>query len=114
MPTVLLALPVPPKTTEEMLQKFAQEVHAKMGDFTKSRLECGASQEAWAVQDLPDGGKLFLICLAGDDPAEVNRHFAESNQAFDRWFKDTLGPQLNAEFDQPLPPITRTLMDWRA
>ena len=67
-----------------------------------------------ASSDLPDGGQLFILCLGGDDPVKANRLFAESQQAFDRWFKDKAGPLLKANFDQPLPPITRTLFDWHA
>jgi hypothetical protein len=114
MSTLLIALPIPPTTTEETVRGFAQEVKAKLGDFAKSRTTVGATQEAWAVQDLPDGGKLFIICIGGEDPVKANRLFAESQTAFDRWFKDKGGPLLNANFDQPLPPITRTLVDWHA
>ncbi|HET6594856.1 MAG TPA: hypothetical protein VFG81_04495 [Anaerolineales bacterium] len=114
MSTVLLALPLPAGSTEEMVREFAQEVNSKMDEFTKSRTDIGATQEAWAIQDTPDGGKLFILCLSGDDPVKSNRMFAESQEAFDRWFKDKAGSLLNANFDQPLPPITRTLFDWRA
>jgi hypothetical protein len=114
MSTVLIALPIPPGSTEEMARGFAQEINAKLDEFAKSRTALGVTQEAWAVQDLPDGGQLFILCLGGDDPVKANRLFAESQQAFDRWFKDKAGPLLKANFDQPLPPITRTLFDWHA
>jgi hypothetical protein len=114
MSTVLIALPVPPGTAEEKAVGFAKEINGKMDEFTKSRAGFGVTQEAWAIQDLPDGGKLFILCLGGEDPAKGNRLFAESQQAFDRWFKDTAGPILNADFNQPLPPISRTLFDWHA
>ena len=60
MSTVLLALPLPPGSTEEMAREFAQEINAKMDEFTKSRTDLGVTQEAWAIQDMPDGGKLFV------------------------------------------------------
>jgi hypothetical protein len=113
MPTILLALPVPPGSVERALA-FAKDVKAKMDDFTQSRTALGAAQEVWALQDLPDGGKLFILCLEGEDPVEANRLFAESQQTFDRWFKDTAGPILNANFDQPLPPISQTIFEWHA
>src|SRR5215210_3912640 len=112
MSTVLVALPVPPGITEEMAREFAQEVNAKLSEFVKSRTDLGVTQEAWAIQDLPDGSKLFILCLGGDDPLKGNRLFAESQQAFDRWFKDRAGALLNVSFDQPLPPISRTLFEW--
>ncbi len=59
MSTLLIALPVPAGITEDKVQGFAQEVKAKIGDFTRSRTDIGSTLEAWAVQDLPDGGKLF-------------------------------------------------------
>jgi hypothetical protein len=108
MATVLIALPIPPGSSEELARGFAQEVNAKLDEFAKSRTDLGVTQEAWAVQDLPDGGQLFILCLGGDDPVKANRLFAESQQAFDRWFKDTAGPILNADFNQPLWPESRT------
>ncbi len=114
MSTLLLALPVPSGTTEEMVKAFADEVKSKMTEFTKSRVDTGATQEVWAIEDTPDGGKMFILCLAGTDPVKANRLFAESQASFDRWFKDKAGKLLNANFDQALPPITRTIMDWHA
>jgi hypothetical protein len=114
MSTLLIALPIPPGTTEEMVRGFAQEVKAKMSDFSKSRLDTVATQEAWAVQDLPDGGKLFIVSIGADDPVKANRILAESQSAFDHWFKDKAGKLLNADFNQPLPPITRTVFEWHA
>ena len=114
MSTVLIALPIPSGSTEEMVREFAKEINAKLDGFAKSRTDLGVTLEAWAVQDLPTGGQLFILALGGDDPVKANRLFAESQTAFDRWFKDRAGPLLNASFDQPLPPITRTLFDWHA
>jgi hypothetical protein len=112
MPTLLIALPVPPGGAEKA-EAFAKEVSAKMADFAKARKAVGVAQEVWALQDLPDGSQLFILCLGGDDPVRANRLFAESQQAYDRWFKDKAGPILNANFDQPLPPISHTLIDWQ-
>jgi len=114
MSTTLIALPVPPTVTDKQAAAFAQAINGKMDEFVKSRTALGVTQEAWALQDLPDGSKLFILCLGGADPLKANRLFAESQQAFDRWFKDTAGPLLNADFNQPLPPITRTFFDWQA
>jgi hypothetical protein len=60
MATVLIALPIPPGSSEELARGFAQEINAKLDEFAKSRTALGVTQEAWAVQDLPDGGQLFL------------------------------------------------------
>jgi hypothetical protein len=97
-----------------MARGFAQEINVKLNEFTKSRTEFGVTQEAWAVQDMPGGGQLFILCIGGDDPEKGNRLFAESQQVFDQWFKDKAGSLLNANFNQPLPPISRTLFDWHA
>jgi hypothetical protein len=114
MSTLLVALPIPSGSTEEKARGFAQEIRGKLTEFAQSRTNLGVTHEAWAIEDLPDGGQLFILCLEGEDPVKANRLFAESQQAFDRWFKDRAGPLLNANFDQPLPPITRTLYDWHA
>jgi hypothetical protein len=114
MSTVLIAMPIPPGTKEDAARGFAAQINAKLDEFVQSRRALGVTLEAWAVQDLPDGSQLFILALGGDDPVKANRLFAESQQAFDRWFKDTAARLLKASFDQPLPPITRTLFEWHA
>jgi len=113
MSTLLIALPLPPGGAEKF-ESFAEQVKARLGDHAKSRARVGVNQEVCAIQDMPDGGKLFILCLGGDDPVEGNRLFAESQQAYDRWFKDNVGPIFNINFDQPIPPISRTVFDWHA
>jgi hypothetical protein len=113
MSTLLIALPLPPGGAEKF-EGFVKQVNAKLDEHTKSRASLGVTQEVCAIQDMPDGGKLFILCLGGADPVNANRLFAESQQAYDRWFKDNAGPILNASFDQALPPISRTVFDWHA
>ena len=83
MPTVLIALPVPPGTTEEKAVAFAKEINGRLAEFEKSRASLGVTQEAWAVQDLPDGSKLFILCLGGDvqhsfDPPGKNMDYGRT------------------------------------
>jgi hypothetical protein len=113
MSTLLLALPLPPGGAEKF-EGFIKQVNTKLDEHTKSRRSLGVTQEVCAIQDMPDGGKLFILCLGGEDPAKANQLFAESQQAYDRWFKDNAGPIMNANFDQPLPPISRTVFEWHA
>jgi len=113
MSTLLIALPLPAGGAEKF-EGFVKQVNAKLDEHAKSRAALGVTQEVCAFQDMPDGGKLFILCLGGDDPVKANRLFAESQQAYDRWFKDNAGPILSANFDQALPPISRTVFDWHA
>ncbi|MBI3959289.1 MAG: hypothetical protein HY328_10815 [Chloroflexi bacterium] len=113
MSTLLVALPLPPGGAEKF-EGFVAEVNARLEDHARSRTQLGVTQEVCAIQDMPDGGKLFILCLGGDDPVEGNRLFAASQQAYDRWFKDNVGPIFNINFDEPIPPISRTVFDWRA
>jgi hypothetical protein len=113
MSTLLIALPLPPGGAEKF-EGFVAQVNTKLNEHAKSRAGLGVTQEVCAIQDMPDGGKLFILCLGGDDPVKGNRLFAESQQAYDRWFKDSVGPIFDANFDQPLPSITRTVFDWHA
>ena len=113
MSTLLIALPLPPGGAEKF-EEFVKQVNAKLDEHTKSRAALGVTQEVCAIQDMPDGGKLFILCLGGDDPMKANQLFAESQQEYDRWFKDNAGSIMNASFYQPLPPITRTVFDWHA
>ena len=113
MSTVLVALPLPPGGAEKF-EEFVKQVNAKLDEHAKSRKALGVTQEVCAIQDMPDGGKLFILCLGGDDPVKGNRLFAESQQTYDRWFKDSVGPIFNVNFDEPFPPISRTVFDWHA
>ena len=45
---------------------------------------------------------------------EGNYRFAESQSEYDRWFKDNVGPIFNVNFDEPVPPISRTVFEWNA
>ncbi|MFZ2651998.1 MAG: hypothetical protein WA210_18020 [Burkholderiaceae bacterium] len=113
MSTLLIALPIPPGGAEK-IEAFFGEVKAKLHDHTKSRTAIGCTQEVCAIQAMPDGGKLFILCLGGEDPVKANQLFAESRSAYDRWFKNSAGTIMNASFDQPLPPISKTVFDWHA
>ena len=113
MSTALVALPLPPGAAEK-LEEFLNQVKAKIDEHAMSRKALGITQEVCVIQDMPDGGKLFILGLGGDDPIKGNRLFAESQQAYDRWFKDSVGPIFNVNFDEPLPPISRTVFDWHA
>ena len=113
MSTLLLALPLPPGGAEKF-EEFISQVNAKLDEHTKSRTDLGVTQEVCAIQDMPDGGKVLILCLRGDDPVKANKLFAESQDAYDRWFKDTAGPILGSSLDQPFPPISRTVFDWQA
>ena len=113
MSTVLVALPLPPGAAEK-LEEFLNQVKAKIDEHAMSRKALGLTQEVCAIQDMPDGGKLFILCLGGDDPIKGHQLFAESQQAYDRWFKDTVGPIFNVNFDEPFPPLSRTVFDWHA
>jgi len=113
MSTLLIALPLPPGGAEKF-ESFVEQVKARLAEHAQSRAQLGVTQEVCAIQDLPDGSKLFLLCLGGDNPVEGNRRFAESQHKYDRWFKDNVGPIFNVNFDQPIPPLSRTVFDWHA
>ena len=113
MTTLMLALPLPPGGAEKF-EEFVAQVNTKLDEHAKSRTDLGVTQEICAIQDMPDGGKLLILSLSGDDPAKANQVFAESQSAYDRWFKDNAGPILGASLDEPFPPISRTVFDWHA
>ena len=50
MSTILIALPLPPGSTEEMTREFANEVKARLDEFAKSRTDIGLPHTyAWAT-----------------------------------------------------------------
>jgi hypothetical protein len=87
---------------------FAEEAYEnRRSELTASRRGAGLTRELVMLNHTP-AGEFICVYIEGDDPVEGNRRFAESQSAYDIWFKDEckriFPPQV--DFNQPLPPIT--------
>jgi hypothetical protein len=92
---------------------FAREAFVtRSADYAASRRAKGVNVEAVTLNSTPQGD-LICVYVEASDPVEANVDFAQSQGAFDRWFKDqlrTLFPP-EVDFDQPVPPV-QVIWDW--
>lgn len=98
--------PLKPGATEAA-RAFANEAwKTRAADFAASREKLGNTRETVILNQTPQGD-MVVVYVEGDDPAESNRRFAASHEAFDVWFKDEcrkIFPEF-IDFNEPLPPI---------
>lgn len=99
------AAPLQPGKTDAA-RAFAHEAYVtRRAELNESRSATGLTREMVFLNQTP-AGDLVVVYLEGRDPVDANRQFAESNSAFDRWFKDRckeIFPPF-VDFDQPVPP----------
>ena len=86
---------------------FTQEAYStRRAEFAASRRGWGQTAEIVTLLRTPVGD-FMAAYLEGRDPWEGNRHFAESQAPFDRWFKDELKKLVPPEvdFDRPIAGV---------
>lgn len=92
---------------EDRGRAFAKEAWGtRVDELAESRRALGITRELVMLNHTPNGD-VVAVYLEGDDPADGNRRFAESQSEFDVWFKEqckTVFPP-EIDFNVPLPPI---------
>ena len=99
-------VPVLPGKDDEGRAFSVEAYRTRVAELADSRRALGISREVVCLNTSP-AGQLLAVYLEGDDPAGANRRFAESQGAFDVWFKDEckrLFPP-DVDLNVPLPPI---------
>jgi hypothetical protein len=101
------AFPVLPGKEDEP-RRLAQETLDRGEEFDASQRRLGISNEEWWLQQTPMGS-MVLVRFECPDVAAAFAGLAESNDAFDTWFKgrvlEVTGVDLSAPSDDPLPEI---------
>jgi len=113
-PGLSFVAPLAPGKTDAG-RAFANEAfNNRRQDHTESRRKIGVTHECIFLNQTPMGD-LIVVYLEGDDPAEGNRKFAASRDAYDVWFKDECKKIFTPEidFNDPLPAI-QSLWSWEA
>jgi hypothetical protein len=74
-----------PLRDRDALEEFIGELRAK-GDETRGFYQRHGVEEAWFLQNTPEG-PIVIAVLAAEDPAGAARTYQESQEPFDVWFK---------------------------
>ena len=92
----------------EQGRRFAHEAfETRKDEFTQSRRALGGTREVVCINHSPHG-PICCVYIEGENPTEINRRFAASQEPFDVWFKDQckiIFPPY-VDFNEPVPGIT--------
>ena len=111
MAVFLGAFPVLPGKEDEPA-KFARETLDRREEFDASQKRLSISEEEWALQHTPMGS-LVIVRFEGADVPAAFAGLAESDDAFDVWFRQRVleitGVDLAAPSEDPLPEV---ILSW--
>jgi hypothetical protein len=97
---------------EDEPRKFAEETLERREEFEASQRRLGVTKEEWALQQTPMGS-MVIVRFESSDVAAAFAGLAESNDAFDVWFRERVleitGVDLAAPSDDPLPEV---ILSW--
>lgn len=102
MDQVGFALPVIPGQTEAARRFFAELETERKHEYATSERRIGVTQELWFLQPTPNGD-LLVAYLESPDAANALKHFAQSQDAFDQWFKRELAAVTGVDLNNPPP-----------
>ena len=98
MEYVLFALPILPGKSDQARQFLHELEHRRKDQYATSERRLNIPEEVWALQQLPCG-EAYVVFFKSEDLGRAFTTFAESNDEFDRWFKqqvkETSGLDLN-------------------
>src|SRR5688572_15069129 len=89
MERVCFMLPIFPGKTEEARRFVAEMGGPRWAEYDRSQRRLGIEEEEWFLTSLPSGD-YFIFLMRGHDFARVIALMAQSNDEYDRWFKQQL------------------------
>ncbi len=113
MKSLAVGLPILPGKTDD-LRRWAQELRGpRSGDLDAFRQRTRLTKAILYLQHSPMGD--FAIQYSeGENPGRSYEVFATSNDPFDKWTRETLGPIHGIDFSKPFPGLPELAFDWRA
>ena len=108
MDQICLVVPVLPGRTADA-RDFMRELETERNaDYQRSEQRIGILKEAWYLARTPAGDQLVGYIESDDFPQALSA-FSQSQDEFDRWFKqrlaDASGVDLNTPPTAPLPEL---------
>jgi hypothetical protein len=97
---------------EDEARKLAQETLDRRDEFEASERRVGITKEEWALQQTPMGS-MVVVRFEADDVAGAFADLAQSNEAFDVWFKQRVKEVSGVDLGEPMPgPLPEIIFDW--
>jgi hypothetical protein len=96
---VALAYPVI-AGNEGKARDFVSDVKNRHKEFEKSSKNRKVKKEAWFLQQLP-GSSTLIIFMEADDVAKSISEFAQSQDSFDVWLKQSAKSITGMDFSMP-------------
>jgi hypothetical protein len=113
MPLIVRAFPVLPGKEEDIRKLAAEMAGPRREEAREFYRTFGVVRESWHYQETPHGPLVIGVTEVEDiDPSARAQGYAESNQPFDRWFKDQVRNLTGVDPDlQPLGPPSEVIFD---
>ena len=112
-PLVVRAFPVLPGKEEDIRRLAAEMAGSRRQEAEEFYKSFGVYRESWHFQETPNGP--IVIGVTEIDDADTKApQFAQSQRAFDMWFKDQVRNLTGVDPDiQPLGPPSEVIFDTR-
>jgi hypothetical protein len=96
---------------EEEPRKFAEETRGRSDEFEASQERLGISKEIWVLQQTPEGS-MVIVHFESDDVERAFANFAQSDEAFDVWFKGRVKEMTGVDLNAQGGPLPEVIYDW--
>ncbi len=111
MQTTCVAVPIRPGKLENWKRFIAELNGPRRAEHESSRRRMGIRREsAWLQEDPP----MAIVQIDADDPERASRELAESDDPFDRWFREQVFDIHGTDFRHGSGlPQNQLLLDYR-
>lgn len=98
------AVPIVPGK-EDTWDAFANDLKgSKAGDFAAMNERHGLTQHSVWLQQTPDGNQMVVVVVDGPGADAFMGNIAQSQDATDVWFRDSIADAHGIDFSAPPPP----------
>ncbi|MGZ3847400.1 MAG: hypothetical protein ACXVBX_12000 [Flavisolibacter sp.] len=105
-----MAIPITPGKEQEWRQFINELKDQRYEDFQASRRKLGVRERTF-LQETPMG-TLVVVTLEGENPEQAFANFAQSTDAFTKWFHERVKSIHNVDLSAPPPgPLPSLLID---
>jgi hypothetical protein len=114
MPTIALAMPIPPDKYETWRATVTSFAGARRAEYDASRRRLGVRRSTSWVQDTPLG-PIEILVVESVDPARFFEGLATSQEPFDVEFRAFIQEVYGIDLTQPTQaPLPELVLDWWA
>ncbi|MCO5176549.1 MAG: DUF6176 family protein [Thermomicrobiales bacterium] len=100
MDQICFAVPILPGKVD-VARAFMTELETeRKADYDRSERRIGITKEVWFLANLPSG-EHFVAYMESENFAQALQMFSQSQDAFDRWFKERLAEATGLDLANP-------------